>query len=556
MTGRRFYAFRGKHVTQALRRFEIECAKDGVDDSKRCEYFALEVEPSLWDQVTSLQSFKNKDWTAFVKDMTELFIDEDELAHYLPSDLEDLLQQTKEDGRPSTYSAIMEYKREFCKISEHLVAKSLITKTEEARLFLDGLDNRVKALLEQNAASKAVAEKVMADKLADIKQLSPEDVKRLSTMQPPTLREIMIDVRSIFEATHAYSGGRLNDFMSSRLKLSRAQGRTVHDGEGRYLDRDEDREDPARRRNRAVRFDDAHDRGYDSKREGPSRGERESDSDSLKELTRQMKQLSMALGQVNNAGAPPTRRYDDRPTSRDERQHDPKRIWTPRDESQQRERARSPATYPNNAPLGSDRRTCIFCGDASHLKRECPELKEFIRSGDLLDDGRVRWASSGEEVPVKTAQGTMAEQVRVKKDLQKKESAFVLNTMGLDYTPPALRPPPLEVYRVHFEADLEEDEDHQYDVDGVKRDRPTSLEEGEIREKRPRQLDAEEEEAVRRYETRRDRPEPLAPGTNRTDKPRNVSDNFWSFFTVKNLSAPRFARAPLLPCPQDPVPGS
>jgi superfamily II DNA helicase RecQ len=34
------------------------------------------------------------------------------------------------------------------------------------------------------------------------------------------------------------------------------------------------------------------------------------------------------------------------------------------------------------------------------------------------------------------------------------------------------------------------------------------------------------------------------------------SDNFWSFFTVKNLSAPRFARAPLLPCPQDPVPGS
>jgi hypothetical protein len=92
---------------------------DGVDDSKRCEYFAVEGEPSLWDQVTSLQSFKNKDWTAFVKDMTELFIDEDELAPYSPSHLQDLIQRTKEDGNSSTSSALMEYKREFCGIRAH-----------------------------------------------------------------------------------------------------------------------------------------------------------------------------------------------------------------------------------------------------------------------------------------------------------------------------------------------------------------------------------------------------------------------------------------------------
>jgi hypothetical protein len=141
----------------------------------------------LWDQVTSLQSFKNKHETDFVKDMTKLFIDEDELAHYSPSHLQDLIQRTKEDGKSSTSSALMEYKREFCGIRAHRREKPH-HETETACLFLNGLDNRVEALLEQYAPSKAAAEKAMADKLADIKQLSPDEVKRLSKLQSQTLR--------------------------------------------------------------------------------------------------------------------------------------------------------------------------------------------------------------------------------------------------------------------------------------------------------------------------------------------------------------------------------
>jgi hypothetical protein len=87
-------------------------------------------------------------------------------------------------------------------------------------------------------------------------------------------------------------------------KLSKAQGITALDEEVRHLDRDEDREDSASRRNRVGIFHDAH-----------SRGEVDETSEAAVDGT----------GQVNDASAPPTRRYADRSASRDEKQAEPER---------------------------------------------------------------------------------------------------------------------------------------------------------------------------------------------------------------------------------------
>jgi hypothetical protein len=512
----RHYLFKGKHVAQALRRFEIECERDEVPPEKRCSYFALEVEPSLWDQVTNLPSFSRADWDHFKKDLVDLFVDEEELAHYLPSDLEDLVKTVREEDPPATYSAIMEFKRDFSKISDHLVSKKLVTPTEEARLFLDALDGRVKSLLEQNATSRATAEKVLADRLQESGNLSAETLKRLTTVQAPSLKDILSDVRSIFEATHAYSGGRLNDFMSSRAKQQARDRVASRDRNGARDDRE--------RRSRVRFSEDNSDNRRPSSPHPRERHDRQDrherrdsitfdagDSDStLKQLTEQMRQLSLALGNTNNARSRPyannnnefrreARTFDER------RPNEERRILMP--EQRVNPERRLVATYPNNIPLGQRKRTCVFCAE-EHFKNECSELKNYLQSGDVIDNGRICWPN-GTEIPRFSPSGTMVEQVRVKLDLQKGKPTHNVNMVSLGYTPPSLRRPPIEIYDAHFESAMRYDDEHTYetdfgyDVDGIKRDRPSSMEDDAFVEKRARAGPAPVSDPVHRYETRR-----------------------------------------------------
>jgi hypothetical protein len=450
----RNYSFKGRQVNQVLARFEIECKRDNVPESERCELFSLEVEPALWDQVTGLRSFKINNWSQLKTDLKELFVDEEELARYLPSDLETLVNSTKRSHPPSTYGEIMRFKLEFSKIASHLKERNLLSEADETRLFLQALDSRIVGLLEANASAKRLAEKVILEKLPSaLREQFPnlaDNSADLDAFKMPALKDVMGEIKAVFEATHAYSGGRTNEWMASRNSATYAAENARSDRNDR------------RQADRTVRFQEGERDGRARTPPPPTNS-----SEDLQSLTRQLSELKLAFAELVNPAQAKQETHH---------QHAGPSSNRPAPSS-----SPSPATWPNSIKPSRD---CIFC-NGPHYKRECPPLKDWIRSGKLVDNGRVAYAD-GQEV---RRQGHSSMLAAVESKFGKLDSpSFHVNS--LIYVPPKLDLPKIDAYEVNAtlcELDSDDEEaDDAYMAAAAKRGRASNdSAEGQPPKKRP-----------------------------------------------------------------------
>lgn len=215
------WVYEGKKTKQFLARFEVYAKQEEIEKADYCDAFSLFVKPRIWDRVTRLASFKAKSWEEFKKELKDTFVDE-ELDVYLPTDLQHLVKKQKLKGRPATYSDIMAFQLKFSKISSYLVERESISKQDETRYFLKALEPTVVDLLEQRAAAKSVATSATRNQT-----VGDDDANRVERVKQrvPGLKEVIRDIKELFEASHAYGG------MRSGSKLRRSQTPILSDSE-------------------------------------------------------------------------------------------------------------------------------------------------------------------------------------------------------------------------------------------------------------------------------------------------------------------------------------
>jgi hypothetical protein len=476
--------FKGKKTAQILERFELHCKIDGVKPEHKCEKFALHCSTDIWNQVTSLPAFKTSNWSQFKEELKDAFIDEGEILLYLPSDLDELVSSFKASpSPPRSYGEIMAFRREFSVIADHLKTKGLLSETDETLAFLKGIDDRVREQLELTHAQAALARKVFQAELRrsgnspSTSDTSDDTLATsiLSTSSPkiiiPTLKDLLVQIREMFEATQAFSGGRRNAWMTTKASLEHAPNAVKQRAEPK----------PGQKINQVSQIpNDDLVRG--APRTSPAPDEQ------MAELARRMGELTIAVTSLVDRPPRPARdNRDQRPPPRDNY---------------------SPATGANAWPqqprpnLG----TCIFCSE-QHFKRDCPDLKVFLDRKQLIDNGRICWPD-GTQVRRDARDSTMQETVKRQLKSRPDKRPLETNFMTYEYARPSIDLPHADSYEpVARLVDSYDDYDSlgtAFDAfPAEKRGRPSSDGSGDLPKKKTRQQSAEAEEPGVRYRTRR-----------------------------------------------------
>lgn len=223
------WIFTGRNVVQFITRFEIRCKAEGLAKDKMVEAFALNVSPRVWSEVTAMQSYQKQDWPTLKRDLVDTFVDD--LAQvYTLSDLVHLVKHTQAADPPKTYTSILRYSRKFSRMATYLKAKGILSKHDETRLFLRGIDRTFKRRLQTAAYSKSLAareterhfrflrqreRRALKDAEAKVKEAGydvggdtdeeDEDVFGkhifIPALQTSTVKELLCDIRELFEAS-------------------------------------------------------------------------------------------------------------------------------------------------------------------------------------------------------------------------------------------------------------------------------------------------------------------------------------------------------------------
>jgi hypothetical protein len=190
--------FKGKHITEFLKRYELEAQQRNATDLQKVQGFPTfcKLDPYVLEQIMDLPSYAARNWTTFKEDLLNLFQDETE-DRYTEEDLVNLVRKVQSKGKPTSYGKIIEFHRKFALMSGWLKKKKRISAEEETKLFMNGLPSMIKADL---------------GILRRIKKGTEDDDD--GDLIPP-LANVMKDIRELLKDEHIY--GRT----SARLRRER-----------------------------------------------------------------------------------------------------------------------------------------------------------------------------------------------------------------------------------------------------------------------------------------------------------------------------------------------